>query len=512
MRAIGWTPRVTSWDNLRRARLSRAGQVDPTMQHFYDWFSSRQDSRPWLVAGKGPTFDRRGEFDLEAYRLLGLNHVARDLPVEVSHAIDIDVIIEHGESIARNARYIVLPWRPHVGNQVGNKTLREYCSEVPLLERLDAEGRVLWYDLSTSPEKSDPRPTVDATFFSAEAAINLLANAGAKKIRSIGVDGGDAYSNAFADLSNVTRLNNGHPNYDLQFAGIARTIFRTGIDFAPVTEPSPVKVYVGAEKEQRLAVRVLDYSIKRHASMTTEVIPLDDCHIEFKLPEKQENRPRTPFSFHRFAIPELNGHRGKAIYVDSDMMVFQDIRKLWSLPFDGADLLAVGDVDAPNRRPQFSVMLLDCEALQWSVPDIVRRLDNGEFTYEKLMYDMCVARRVSPTISKYWNGLEHYEKGKTCLLHYTDMPRQPWINAINPLGYLFVEYLRDAIRDGFITDAEVDEHIVRGWVRPSLRWQLDSGPIDIGRHPGRLLLPYARWLDRKFVPPYKKLRAAKSQA
>lgn len=474
------------------------------MQHFYDWYPLQQDDRPWLVIGKGPTFDRRGEFDLGQYRLLGINHVPRDLPVEVSHIIDIDVIVDCGDAIEKNARFVVLPWMPHVKNAVGNTTLAQYCQDIPVLRRMDAEGRVLWYDLVTAPVKHDGRRSVDATFFSAEAAISLLANSGAKKIRTLGVDGGDAYSGAFDDLRNVTRLNNGHTSYDLQFAGIAKTIFRTGIDFSPITELSPVKIYVGAEVEQRLAVRVLDYSIRRHASISTELVSLHECGIQFKLPEKLENRPRTPFSFHRFAIPGLNGFKGKAIYVDSDMMVFQDIRKLWSMPFNGADLLAVGAVDDPSRRPQFSVMLLNCETLKWSIPEIVERLDRGELTYETLMYDMCVAPRISPSISRHWNSLEHYEKGNTCLLHYTDMKRQPWAWTRNELGYLWIDYLRDAIRDGFISREEVQEDIERGWVRPSLLWEMDRG-IDLASYPGRLLAPVARYLDRDFVAPWKSL-------
>ena len=93
-------------------------------------------------------------------------------------------------------------------------------------------------------------------------------------MRSLGVDGGTSYSAAFSDLSETTRLANRHATFDLQFRGLARTIMTTGVDYAPLTVPSPVRVFVGSEPAQSLAVKVLEFSIKKHASLTTEVVPL----------------------------------------------------------------------------------------------------------------------------------------------------------------------------------------------------------------------------------------------
>ena len=47
-----------------------------------EWIRTRRfPARPWLVLGKGPTFDRREDFDLGRYNLLALNHVVRALKV-----------------------------------------------------------------------------------------------------------------------------------------------------------------------------------------------------------------------------------------------------------------------------------------------------------------------------------------------------------------------------------------------------------------------------------------------
>lgn len=265
---------------------------------------------------------------------------------------------------------------------------------------------------------------------------------------------------------------------------------------------APIKVYVGSQEAQMLAVRVLEFSIRRHASLPVEVFPLHHAQIEVPMPRDVRNRPRTPFSFQRFYIPQLAGFHGRAIYLDSDMQVFQDIRGLWSLPFDGADLLAARDPGEGGRKPQFSVMLLDCEALRWNLDEIVAALDRGELTYETLMYEMAVARRVRAAIDPRWNSLERYQPGDTALLHYTDMNTQPWICPDNVLGYLWMRDLLAAVDQGVITRDEVESHVAQGFVRPSVLYQLDHRQEDAGRLPAE-----AKALDAGYVPPYRRMGA-----
>lgn len=261
---------------------------------------------------------------------------------------------------------------------------------------------------------------------------------------------------------------------------------------------TPIRVYVGSQDAQMLAVKVLEFSIRRHTRADVVVFPLHEARIEFPTPRDPKNRPRTPFSFQRFYIPGLQGHSGRAIYLDSDMQVFRDIQELWTLPFEGADLLAAREAGESGRRPQFSVMLLDCSELDWDLTGIVAALDRGELTYETLMYDMAVARKIRAAIDPSWNSLERYVPGETGLLHYTDMPTQPWVSAENPHGALWVRDLSDAVAQGFISRSYVEDHVERGFVRPSLLHQLDHGIADPNQLPRE-----ARTLDRSFVAPYK---------
>jgi hypothetical protein len=263
---------------------------------------------------------------------------------------------------------------------------------------------------------------------------------------------------------------------------------------------APVRVYVGSQDAQMVPVKVLEYSIRQRTDLGVEVFPLHHAGIEFPMPRDLRNRPRTPFSFQRFYIPQLAGYRGRAIYLDSDMQVFRDIRELWSMPFDGADLLAAWELAESSRRPQFSVMLLNCDTLRWDLHEIVGALDRGELTYETLMYEMKVARHIRAAIDPTWNSLERYEPGKTSLLHYTDMTRQPWVSRENPLGFLWVRELIEAVERNFVSRDLVQAHVREGHLRPSLLYQLDHRVEDSAKLPASALA-----LDASFVPPYKRM-------
>jgi hypothetical protein len=93
------------------------------------------------------------------------------------------------------------------------------------------QGRLLWYNLNTAKLTKGGSPIIAARYFSATAALNLLATAGVKRVRSLGVDGGSSYSGQFADLKRRTLLPTGRKSYDRQFEEIAMTIATTGIDF-----------------------------------------------------------------------------------------------------------------------------------------------------------------------------------------------------------------------------------------------------------------------------------------
>lgn len=470
------------------------------MRSFFDWFSKESSkNEPWLVLGKGPSFDKYTDYDLTKFNLISLNHVVCKLPVKVAHIIDLDVVEACAADIDKNAAFLVLPWVPHVNNKPGHLNLEECTQQSSFLTKLSQENRLLYYN-HLPKKRFGNDPLVEVTYFSSEAVISLLSLCEVKTIRTLGIDGGNTYNQAFNYLNDITLLANGRKSFNKQFGQMAKIIMKTGIDLAPLDIDAPIKVYVASTEAQMLAVKVLEYSIRKHASMSVEVIPLHLNSIDIPLPKDKANWPRTPFSFQRFLIPELQRHTSRAIYLDSDMQVFSDIRDLWAIPFNGAQILTVKNADASERRPQFSVMLMDCASLQWSIEEIVSKLDNSHLTYEKLLYEMAVADKIDVAIEAGWNSLEYFDADKTSLLHYTDMNTQPWISKDNPLGYLWFRDLFEAIDNKFINMEFIKQHITLGYVRPSLMYQVEKRIED------SLLLPKdAARMDAFYKPPYQDL-------
>ena len=249
---------------------------------------------------------------------------------------------------------------------------------------------------------------------------------------------------------------------------------------------APIKIYLGTQVEQSLATDVLSHSIRLHTATPVEIVPLYEAvataSIYIPTPRNPALRPRTPFTFQRFAIPALCQYQGRALYLDSDMLVFRDIHELWQQSFKAelgtADLLSVPEPAASTRSPQYSVMLLNCEQLTWDAPQLVKQLENGKWSYEQFVLEMAPAANKSAALPPGWNDLERYVPNQTALIHYTDMPRQPWLSTVNPLAKLWCDVLLKAIASNAISRQTVCDSVERGWVRPSLLVQIDQGIAD----------------------------------
>jgi hypothetical protein len=189
------------------------------------------DSGPWLMLGKGPTFSRHAELDLTGYHLLSLNHVVRELAVDVAHIIDIDVVEACADRLTENCRWLLMPRVPHIQNRPGFARLEDYRDALPVLRRLDARGQLVWYNAETAPRVGDS-PVIEVRYFSSEAALSILGELGSKVVRSLGIDGGTSYSASFSSLA--TRLANQQPSFDLQFSELERIAQRHGIDYQPL--------------------------------------------------------------------------------------------------------------------------------------------------------------------------------------------------------------------------------------------------------------------------------------
>lgn len=244
---------------------------------------------------------------------------------------------------------------------------------------------------------------------------------------------------------------------------------------------SPVDVYIGCMPSHRLVVEVLVWSVLRHTRRPVRFYPLHEHRIDHPLPRGAANRPGTAFSFQRFTVPEVAGYQGRALYLDSDQIVFKDIGHAFDYPMHGAPVLPSNTDHWWRRKAQLrsSVMLLDCARLDWDVRRLVADLDAGRREYAEL-FALPEYRR---TLPGRWNSLDRHYPGWTALLHYTAKRHQPWINHDHPLGHLWVRYLIEAIEAGHLTEDAVFQAVASELVRPSLAWQVRKRVADLRRIP-----------------------------
>jgi hypothetical protein len=313
---------------------------------------------------------------------------------------------------------------------------------------------------------------IPVTFFSSEAALNILGEMGVKTVRSLGVDGGDRYGEEFEGLP---ALRNGLPSFDAQFRELEEAAERHQLDYDTLLES--MHIFCGLDESQIVAARVLEHTIRRHASRPVRFRPM--LNVPTPTPKDPANRGRTGFSFSRFHIPKLMGYKGRALYVDADMQVFGDIAEVFDLPFGERKVLCTRQDEPPPQwkdsdwfHPgrQMSVMLLDCERLDWDVERIVGDLDAGKYGYRDLMFDLCIVEpdEIGDDIPPVWNHLEHYVPGETRLLHYTNVPTQPWKTDENALKHLWEPAFEEALAAQVVRGPEVQQLALQGHIKRPL--------------------------------------------
>ena len=274
-----------------------------------------------------------------------------------------------------------------------------------------------------------------------------------------------------------------------------------------MSEPDPIRIFCGGDRSQQLPFQVFAHSVARHTQRRVEVRTIDNALSP--IPDDPRHQPYTEFSFARFAIPALCDYRGRAVYMDSDMLVSADIGELWDTDMEGAAIaIERGSREQADRGKHAAVMLLDCGKLDWKVGQIVAGL--GErYAYKALMQidPLLLPGQMRELIPRGWNELDHFEPGRTRNIHYTKIRTQPWVYAMHPHGRPWVEEVRRMLAEGKLDPAQLREEVRLGYVRPSLLAELGLEGLPAGA-PARLepqaLLAYDAAAG--FVP-HRKLQA-----
>lgn len=90
-----------------------------------------------------------------------------------------------------------------------------------------------------------------------------------------------------------------------------------------------LKIFVGYDPKESIAYHTCVNSIIRHSSKPIAIIPL----ALNLLPKYKEthNDNSNNFTYIRFLVPELMENKGWAVYIDSDVILKEDIHRLYSL-------------------------------------------------------------------------------------------------------------------------------------------------------------------------------------
>lgn len=228
-----------------------------------------------------------------------------------------------------------------------------------------------------------------------------------------------------------------------------------------------VKIFIGTEDAQWLPTQVLRHSVLRRTQAPVEFIDL------ISLPLQLDLDMYTGFSFYRWYIPEACNYTGRAIYLDADILVLDDIQKLFERDMGGKGALA----RLEEGKGYFtSVMLLDCEKLKtWKVKHWAALIKAGMASYETTMIASTkgLNHKDFGPLPKEWNDLDYWTP-ETKILHYTHVPTQPWKVAGHPLAKLFLQELKAALDDKAITREEVEKEVKAGHLYPEILSDMDS--------------------------------------
>lgn len=100
-----------------------------------------------------------------------------------------------------------------------------------------------------------------------------------------------------------------------------------------------IPIFIGYDPREAIAFHTCVNSIIRHASQPVQIIPLalnllneyDESHTDGS----------NHFIYSRFLVPYLMNHAGWAIFMDGDMIVRDDIAKLWNMQDPTKDVMVV---------------------------------------------------------------------------------------------------------------------------------------------------------------------------
>lgn len=207
-----------------------------------------------------------------------------------------------------------------------------------------------------------------------------------------------------------------------------------------------IRIFIGYDPREAIAYHVLSHSILHRASEPVSITPVALSGLRYCFERQRDPLQSTDFTFTRFLVPWLCNYAGWALFLDCDMLVLDDVAKLWELRDHKFALQCVKHDHEPHEVEKFlgvrqtrykcknwsSVMLFnnrECRALS---REYVQRA-SGLALHQFAWLDGH-AYGIGPLSSR-WNHLVDYDIwcNDAAIVHYTT--GGPWFEQYRNCGY-----------------------------------------------------------------------------
>jgi hypothetical protein len=162
-----------------------------------------------------------------------------------------------------------------------------------------------------------------------------------------------------------------------------------------------IRVFIGFDSKLPVLYNVLQHSIQVRSSQPVSITPV--MLSQLKGVYKRESHPlaSTEFSFSRFLVPFLSNYEGWSLFVDNDMLMVDDIAKLWALRDERFSVMCTKHDQKPSEKTKFlgtvqtkyekknwsSCMLFNNEHCRALTPDYVNTASGLELHQFKWLGD-----------------------------------------------------------------------------------------------------------------------------
>ena len=206
-----------------------------------------------------------------------------------------------------------------------------------------------------------------------------------------------------------------------------------------------INIFIGYDSKERVAYNVLSHSIIQNSTKPVAITPIALNHLRDDFVRERNALSSTEFSFSRFMIPHLMNYQGWALFMDCDMLMFEDIAELWRMRDDSKaiqvckhdytpkeDTKFLGQVQTKYEKKNWSsFMLMNCKKCTTLTPDYVNKASGLELhQFKWLEGDHLIG-----DLPLEWNWLvgEYEHKDDVKNVHYTK--GGPWFEEYRECDY-----------------------------------------------------------------------------